>query len=372
MLYIFNIEKEVLQMKKRHLLFFALIAVILVFALCGCGADNQDIEGKNVVTFELNGGTLDYKTSSTKTKINFAYHPGTYIVDPTEIPNYQLYRNGYNFTGWYTDKDCTSSRKWDFKTPFNQESLTLYAGWEKAILYTYSVYYVDGDNDVLLGSYKVSAGDSFDDWRGFASKRDGYTATGYFSDRELSTAWDSATKHPGGDADKDIPVYVDYIEGVWELVDNFTQLSNAIKKNKNVYLTADIDCGGAEFYFKDAFGAIIEGNGHQVSNFKVCESGTLFTARCSIFTTLNETAEIRNISFVNVNYSFFGVTANTVMVSALALKSMGATVENVSISGTFNTDSTVDASQINKAFYEVEGEEKISGFTANITIGSQN
>ena len=120
-------------MKKRHLVFFAAVMVLCALLLTGCSGDELDLDGKNIVTFVMNEGTLDYKTSRTDTEIYFAYHPGTYILDPAEIPNYQLYRAGYNFTGWYTDKECSPASKWDFTTPFNVPELTLYAGWEKAI-----------------------------------------------------------------------------------------------------------------------------------------------------------------------------------------------------------------------------------------------
>lgn len=38
-------------------------------------------------------------------------------------------REGYKFTGWYTDRACT--QKWDMKNGEISGSMTLYAGWEK-------------------------------------------------------------------------------------------------------------------------------------------------------------------------------------------------------------------------------------------------
>ncbi len=46
-------------------------------------------------------------------------------VDPPEEP----YREGYNFTGWYTNADCTEP--WDLDTGLVGGAMTLYAGWEK-------------------------------------------------------------------------------------------------------------------------------------------------------------------------------------------------------------------------------------------------
>ena len=135
-------------MKNKILILLALTIVLLV-TVVGCkGADNS-LEGKNIVTFELSGGTLKYSTSSTKTKINFAYYPGTYIIAPQDIYGYELSRSGYDFTGWYTSPDCLHSELWDFDTPFNTETLTLYAGWKESISYTYTLYYTDESGETI-------------------------------------------------------------------------------------------------------------------------------------------------------------------------------------------------------------------------------
>lgn len=39
-------------------------------------------------------------------------------------------KEGYVFTGWYTDRDCTES--FNIKTNTVTTSMTLYAGWEKS------------------------------------------------------------------------------------------------------------------------------------------------------------------------------------------------------------------------------------------------
>ena len=39
-------------------------------------------------------------------------------------------KEGWKFTGWYTDRDCT--QKWDSENDSVTGSMTLYAGWEKA------------------------------------------------------------------------------------------------------------------------------------------------------------------------------------------------------------------------------------------------
>ena len=367
---------------KRKILTLTLVVVLLValtVLLSGCSKSNDPIEGKNVVTFVINGGILSYGTASTNDSINYAYHPGTYVKDPTLFNNYKISRNGYNFTGWYTSPECNPNEKWDFNTPLDVEKLTLYAGWELAIKHTYSVNYVDGESIVSLGSYSVSAGDKFNDRRKFADTREGYTAYGYYADPECTIPWDTATTHPGGAADLDIPVYVNYIEGTWNIVSSFDELKKAV--SGNVYLVADIDCGGQEFYVSSAFDKIFEGNGFKVSNFTAPKKGTSRNPSCAIFEKLESGAVIRNVSFENVKYSFIldekyleNATAN---VAALALElEPGVTIADVSVSGVLETNFGGDLSKLEDVFYKTRYEgvdllDGVTGFTAEIVVNKQ-
>lgn len=47
-----------------------------------------------------------------------------------EIPE-EPTREGYEFTGWYTDAAC--DEKWEFDTDVIEMDLTLYAGWKEKI-----------------------------------------------------------------------------------------------------------------------------------------------------------------------------------------------------------------------------------------------
>lgn len=68
-----------------------------------------------IVSFDTNGGT---EVESIK-----AMH-GDYLNNITPPT-----KEGYNFTGWYYDADCT--QKWDTNRDTVSDSITLYAGWEK-------------------------------------------------------------------------------------------------------------------------------------------------------------------------------------------------------------------------------------------------
>ena len=369
---------------KRLLILISImaIALTLTIALSGCAGGTDDFEGKNIVTFYVNGGILNYGTSSTKTSVNFAYYPGTYILDPTEdIPNYSLTRSGYDFTGWYTDEACTPSSKWDFNTPFDTPTLTLYAGWEKAIRHTYSVCYVtesDG-TPVKLGDYNALAGDTFSDWKDIAALRTGYTCIGYYSDKELTTPWDQSFAHPGGETDVDIAVYADYIEGEWELAGNYDQLKRAISLG-NVYITADIDCEGKEFPVVTSFSGIFNGNGYTISNFKVSKSGTAATPTAAIFKRLTSTAQVVDVNFENVTYVFNDIRESTGAVkvtpklAALTIDMQaGAKVKNVTITGTLTTNYKGELACVQSVYY-YEGTPDaavmagVDSFNAQITV----
>ena len=357
------------------------LACVLSAVLCGCSGSADDLEGKYIVTYEVNGGILNFSTSSTKDKINHAYEPNTYIVDPVTMPNFSISRNGYKFTGWYTSAECKADEKWDFNTLLTTETLTLYAGWEKEIKYTYSIYFSVEGVDHPLGTYEVSAGDKFDDWRNFGNERDGYTAMGYYKDGACTEAWDFDFTHPGGESDTDIVVYVKHIEGEWKLVSNFDELKSALKTG-NVYLLNDIDCGGEELSAPTSFSKIFEGNGFTVSNFTVKGGGTPKTPTVAIFKTLAKGAEIRNVSFVNVAYDFTGVRESTgtitvtPQIAALAVSmESGAKITDVSVSGVITTNYTEGALDgfANKPFYFVDDADPaitagIKGFTANVTV----
>ena len=370
-------------MLKNKLIFALLLALTLTLALSGCGGTEDSLEGKNIVTFEVNGGILNYGTSSTDTNINFAYYPGTYIKDPTTIANYTIRRNGYDFTGWYTSPECKADEKWDFTKTFDVEKLVLYAGWEKSIVYAYDVCFMDGENVNVLGSYKVKAGDKFDDWSRHAGKREGYTSIGFFQDPECLVPWDESFTHPGGETDCRVPVYAKYIEGEWELVDSYQKLKSAVSKG-NVYLTCDIDCGGEELFFSSEFTKVFEGNGYTISNFKVKKSGTIINPASAIFKSLGKDAVLRNVSFDNVTYEFFDIAESTdkvevvANVASLAVSiSKGAVVENVSITGTITTNYVGELPCLNDPYFHKDAIDAeimagVTDFVANITVDKQS
>lgn len=357
-------------MTKKHLILLSLLALTLTLLLSGCGKSETNLDGKYIATFHVNGGILDLKSFNVSTKINYAYDPNSLILDPSAYGNYEIYRSGYNFTGWFTSPECREEDRWDFSANvIDRENLALYAGWEKKIVYTYSVCYQNGEESVVLGTYSVEPDAVFEDYRKHADKRDGFTATGFYSDAACTTPWDFTFKHPGGETDTDIPVYVSYIEGDWTIVDSYAKLI-AAKNSGNIYLTANIDCQGQPLSFSGTFDRIFEGNGFTVSNFTVEKSGSKLMPTASIFQTLGENAKIQNVQFTNVTFRFMDVDgANKVKVAALARDCNGGVIDKVTVSGVFQTNSETDFTEsLAKPIYEEKTPATVTDFSANITV----
>ena len=85
--------------------------IIVIIALVLFGIANKGF----TVTFDSRGG------SDIASQTDLLY--GDYLEEP-EPPT----REGYVFTGWYSDKNCVYL--WDFKESTVPQSFTLYAGWK--------------------------------------------------------------------------------------------------------------------------------------------------------------------------------------------------------------------------------------------------
>ena len=85
------------------------IAAIIVLVLYGVANNGY------VITFDSKGGT-DVPSQDAMY--------ADYVIEP-ENPT----REGYVFTGWYSDENCVYL--WDMENGQISQSMTLYAGWEK-------------------------------------------------------------------------------------------------------------------------------------------------------------------------------------------------------------------------------------------------
>lgn len=332
--------------KSKLLLLLAVVLLASVICFAACKTGDDVLDGKYIVKFKFNGGSLTMSTSSVDDSSSYGYayeEKGVLILDPVAYYSKEgttdaIRRSGYDFTGWYKNEACT--QKWDFaKDRLEQDELILYAGWEKQIKYTFTVYYLDGGKPVAVNSYtpsqeQISLGAKISkNNRERTAKRAGYTALGYYSDITCTVEWDDNFVHPANEQTLDVPIYVTYIEGEWSLVRNYDDLYTAYRGNKNIYLLNDVDCEADTLYI-NSYSGIWEGNNYTVKNFVVenYSSGTI-----SMFGTLRDKAVLQNIKFADVTYRIKETASVRIQIAVMAQNCGAAKIHNVQIEGVAET-----------------------------------
>lgn len=389
-----------MRTKFSRILIVVLIVTVALCVLVACGSNEQSLDGLVIVTFDFKGGNLDNSATIVYDLIKHAYKPNSLVINIATYKNNKFTKSGYVFEGWYT-KDGTESgdwgKQWNFSTDRVTEDMTLYARWETAIVFSYTLFLDVNDNEgnpIQLGQYKVNKGDVFKDSRNYGTRLDNYNRTflGYYSDAERTTEWNFETiTHPGGDESVDVPVYVKSMEGVWTLVSSYDELRAAT--GKNIWLTQNIDCGGKELYLGD-YNNTLQGNNFTISNFKVTNSHSNDSRmKYVIFGELGANAKILNVTFDQVYFEIKSAF-NTweIRTGALALSAEVSeskdennqtvyntcVIENVTVNGfytvdltEFDSDTTEQAlleaiAKITEPFYEPNDKVDTSGLTINI------
>ena len=90
-----------------------LVAVVLVLLVCA-----------GVFVIRHNGFTVSFETDGGSAVENVKVMHSELIVQ-----NADPVKEGWVFTGWYSDPACT--QKWDLEKDTVTGSMTLYAGWQK-------------------------------------------------------------------------------------------------------------------------------------------------------------------------------------------------------------------------------------------------
>lgn len=127
---------------------------------------------QHTVSFSLNGASGTAPASQPISHGKTASEPSS----PT--------RNGYDFTGWYTNENCSEGSSFDFTTPITGD-ITLYAGWFPDY---HVVTFVTGETDsqefqiVAYGQKAMKPEEN--------PTRSGYTFGGWYADAECTTAFD--------------------------------------------------------------------------------------------------------------------------------------------------------------------------------------
>ena len=124
------------------------------------------------VTFECGGG------SAVEAQV---VEEGMTASEP-EAPTME----GYTFAGWYTDAELTAA--YDFATPVTAD-ITLYAAWEEVIVYYTVTFETNGGSAVEAQT--VAEGECASEPE--APTMEGYTFAGWYTDAELTEAYDFTT-----------------------------------------------------------------------------------------------------------------------------------------------------------------------------------
>ena len=328
------------------------ICLCFVLFLCSCN-EEQDYEGQIKVTYHLEGGTYMNCTLPVVLYFTPVNEDVIFICPPDELSRKEITKSGYDLVGWYKTKvedgeNVTYIDEFDFKKDtVGKDGITLYACWEKKTAFTYDVCYKDSNGEtVVLGTYKVQAGDKFDDYLNYANKNYGYTALGFYD--EEGNEWDKEFTHPGGTDSLSIKVYVNYLDGEYLIVKSASDLKTTISASTNIYLAADIDLGGKELCFKNYKGHLI-GNGHTISNFKLKYS-TLkddlvqdfeYDSKNSLCLSLfgsTKDAIVEDVTFDNVTFTLETTYRDTykIYVAPLAVSMENTTIKNVTFNGTID------------------------------------
>ena len=322
--------------------------------------------GKAKAVFYLEGGICQ----NSKNRVSYIYSfDGTktdvLIVDPNVLetePQDQIVKTGYHIEGWYRTKTTNSdgtveySDKWDFsKDKMTIAGVTLYAKWEIDRSYSYELYYIDKDGkEVFLDSYECNEGEKFYDLFMDNKTVEGYTSLGYLD--ENGKPWNANYKHPGGDADLAIKVYLNLIEGEYTVVKTAREFTRALSRNQNIYLTADIDLDGDEICY-DSYSGTILGNGHTISNFEIDYDSSRGGLKGEL-DDINSSSdhlyislffELKDAVIKDINFSEFVIDVDTnysqikyLIVSPLAIKATNTKLENVKLSGNIEFTKTPD------------------------------
>ncbi len=391
-----------MKLKKFTIYLLLLPLALSLFFAIGCSENGgDDIKGIKVI-FELEGGT--YQNS--KLPVEYYFQVGdkedTLIVDPTGIISSEGVRNqGYVLEGWYKTKTgdgdgATYSDKWNFATDKASASstLTLYAHWVKKVSYTFSVCYKEGDEVKVLGSYNAVEGSTFDDRNRYAEKRNGYTALGdkdnavlYYD--ENGNLWDKDFKHPGGEVDLDVKVFVNFVKGVFTFIYDKDDLLDA-PSNRGIYLMNDIDMEGEALSFSNFSRKEFFGNNHKVSNFTIKYDeknqnlidlkdpvdGTIIASKTlcvSLFSNLDRST-IKDVSFENasVNLTAQNSFIAAIYLAPLAVRAVDTTISNVSFIGTYTVGNVTKTPTIaTDLIYLTDTETQINDSTCSF-IQAQN
>ena len=176
----------------------------------------------------------------------------------------------------------------------------------------------------------------------FTVNENAFTFVEYYTDEECTqfVSWPIAWN------ENDQVIYAKYIKGDWNILKKDTDVKSLFSRTtvSNIdkyYLIQDIDCTGISVAPFEEFKGELQGNGFKLSNLKVTLGRTSSRLnngqKVALFGRIYETAKIENITFKDIAVEY-PTKPNTTSWTCYFLYHQfdtGATVNNVSVSGSF-------------------------------------
>ena len=358
----------------------ALTALLLaLFLLSSCGGDKEEKPYDCLVTFDYNTAGIA-KEAPTNSYLGVK-RGGLVGIQPGDNDDFKSAPvDHYYIEGWYTARVAADGsvktdgsgrvlldRKWNFKTDTVTEDMTLYAKFIR--MRTLTVI------DIATGRSVSTQEGKPGDWVLEPDAESGYTVLGYYEDREKTTLFDFDDFQYG---DEDKTVYADIRKGEYTVVSTFAQLETALRGDKNIYLTADIDMTGKKWQSFDFSGEFC-GNGYKIT-------GLTLDVKCNknegsayglLFRTLGKTARLSDLTFEDVRMTVSAVNMpekGKYEVAAIALAvNEGASLTRVTVTGALTYDiSKVPTSEVEADFGTPAPDGALTDCRFEITLTGRN
>ena len=337
------------------------LATVLVACNIGGGIDYYDYR----VTFVYNVGTGENALKgSTATQYLgvlanslISIQPG---YDSTDFPEAAV--NGYYLEGWYLPAEVDENgepkrdengfvilgRKWNFNTGRVNEDITLYGNFAPMLAVRFiniaTGEYIEDKIEYRPNALILKPSISRE------PKLENHTfLKKYYTDINKTAEFNWSNRR----ITENIDVYVEFIDGVWTLVDTVDGFRTAISAGDNIYLQDNLNFDGQTLWDSSDYAGVINGNGYTISNINrgtvrigKTQSDYRLDSFGAIFAGLGEKAHIYNINFVNVNVKYELNSTYQIFDVYLGLLcgkvANGAKLENVSISGSFSYNVIAD------------------------------
>lgn len=312
-------------------------------------------------TPELTSGSIAIAANDAK-----RYELAGWYIAKTDADGNPLYEDGTPYVFSYDNQYFDSTKKiqhtgerFDFSTALEKgKHYYLVAEWRK--IQTVHVILAGETSAITVAGKTYNKGDLLNDMPYESSGRipkpnnpisgtvSDATFIEFYSDEECTKLFEGwpikFDDHKDDDPDNPFTIYAKYIEGIWTVVKNATQVSSMFNDagtaTNRYYILNDIDCGGRTVNALTGYAGFaceIRGNGYTISNLKVIGSLSSTSSGASLFGNVQSTAKISNLTIEKITQEYEVYSkgyATSGIFFAFTSVEQGAVIEGVTLSGT--------------------------------------